>query len=420
MRFKRFLVTVVAMFLVIPGTASAQITLSASGQQQLGQLALQLVSILTALTQAQQQGTAYTSSPTFSIQAGVWSQQIGQIGQQLTTLIASEAKNSSVSILPTMGGTSTKCPSLTRTLSEGMQGSDVAELQLFLSRDNYGKFLGGVSGYFDSATTLSVQRYQAGYGIVSSGTPEATGFGIVGPGTRASIAAICARGTYVTSVPPITVPTTGPNGVPSSPPPPPPPSPPPQVIGFSTGQLSLVPSLTGQSGGSNSVGISVNMLPNMGCTAAGYTLSFGDGQEQNMTSAASCGNQIKIITHVYPAVGQYTATLKSGSFSTSLVISVQEANNSISLTASRDTSVSLGGIITATYNPGVTCAPGSYTVYFGDNVSQNISFSACTTQSQTLKHTFPQAGTYLISASDALGRTVTASMTAQAGTSTSQ
>jgi len=321
-----------------------------------------------------------------------------------------------------MGGSTSSCPDFTRNLSLGMQGGDVAQLQLFLAYDRYGKFLEGVNGYFDQATQDAVERYQSGYGIVSGGSPSTTGFGVVGPGTRASINASCARGSYVISVPPITVPATGNNGIVSptptpspvpSPTPTPTPAPtPPPAVSYSTGELTLVSNLTGNNG-PTSVGFKVNMLPNTACSAATYTLSFGDGQQQNLIPGGSCSNQIQIITHVYPQTGQYTATLTSGSFSTTLVVNVQGANNSISLSAARDASTARLGHITAKYDPGVTCAAGSYTLTFGDGTSQNLSFDAtsCIVKTKIIDHTFPQTVPYLISASDSSGHTVAVQFT---------
>lgn len=391
MRLKRFLAGLAVSIAFVPAFASAQIVLSPAGQQQLAQLTVQLVGILNQIAQAQAQGSAYTNSPQFQIQAAQMSQQIAQIGQQLSILISTSAQTNPT----TSGGNS--CPNLARTLKEGTQGSDVAALQLFLSQDHYVQFTGGVSGYFDPATTLALQRYQAAYGIVSYGSPGTTGYGVAGPATRASIAAVCARNTYVTTVPPIIVPITGSNG----------------QLGYSTGELKLIPSLAGQSGGPTSVTFSVNMLPNNICSSAAYVLSFGDGQQQNLTSNASCSNQIQTIAHVYPHTGQFNAVLSSGPFSVSLPVAVQVGNNSITLTASPNPNVSLGGTIVATYNPGSTCIPGSYTIAFGDNTTQNISFSSgCSTQTQTVNHVFPEARAYLITASDSQGHTVTASMSA--------
>lgn len=65
---------------------------------------------------------------------------------------------------------------LTRTLSRGMSGSDIAQLQEFLKQlpDIYPERL--VTGYFGSLTEAAVKKFQEKYGIES--------IGIVGPKTR--------------------------------------------------------------------------------------------------------------------------------------------------------------------------------------------------------------------------------------------
>jgi|GEM_PF-1906731 len=46
--------------------------------------------------------------------------------------------------------------------------------------------------------------------------------------------------------------------------------------------------------------------------------------------------------------------------------------------------------------PNSTCAPSHFTLSFGDGSEQPVSFSAsCTSQSQTIIHTYPQGGTYV-------------------------
>ena len=411
MRFKRFLVALATGLLFIPAASSA-LTLSPAGQLQLAQLASQLLYVFNQIAQAQAQGTAYTSSPAFQTQAVVWTSQLVQIQQQLSVLIAS-AVPSTPTTIPTQGGATASCPSLLRDLDEGAQGGDVASLQLFLARDAYARYTGGVSGYFDSATVQALQRYQVGYGIISYGAPSTTGYGRVGPGTRASIAAVCAHGSYVTSVPPITVPVT------QTPTYQPPITQPPVTVpttvqtSYSTGQLSVIQSSIGQSGGPTSATFSVNMLPNSTCTSAAFTLAFGDGQTQTISSNASCGNQVIQVPHVYANTGSYTATLSSGSFQTQATVTIQAANNSVTLSVATDSNVSYGSKVTASYNPGVTCVvPATYTISFGDGSSQSLTFnSGCSTQVQTINHTYSQSSQYLITASDNAGHTVTTTFT---------
>ena len=95
------------------------------------------------------------------------------------------------------------CPTLVRTLSLGSSGTDVANLQGFLAQNPLIYPEGTVTGYFGMFTQDAVQRWQSAYGVVSSGSPATTGYGIVGAHTRAAIAASCATETqyapYITS-----------------------------------------------------------------------------------------------------------------------------------------------------------------------------------------------------------------------------
>lgn len=77
------------------------------------------------------------------------------------------------------------CVDLSRTLSLNTKGSDVSKLQVFL-RDNAG-YTGQVTGHYGPLTQAAVQKWQRERGIVSSGTPSTTGYGQVGPKTRAAM-----------------------------------------------------------------------------------------------------------------------------------------------------------------------------------------------------------------------------------------
>ncbi len=111
-------------------------------------------------------------------------------------------------------GTYESCLSLERTLHAGIEGEDVARLQQFLMK---GGFLaeGNATGYFGSLTKAAVQKWQSQAGIVSSGDSLTTGFGVVGPKTRAAMIASCSvqaplEGETITqpqlNVPPIVTP----------------------------------------------------------------------------------------------------------------------------------------------------------------------------------------------------------------------
>ena len=63
------------------------------------------------------------------------------------------------------------------------------------------KFLGSqVTGFFGPLTEKAVQAWQVKYGVVTSGTPETTGYGAVGPGTRATFVKVCSSSS---TVPPV-------------------------------------------------------------------------------------------------------------------------------------------------------------------------------------------------------------------------
>ena len=73
-----------------------------------------------------------------------------------------------------------------RILALGSSGTDVRALQQFLiSRGHLASGL--TTGYFGTATQAAVQRFQISRGIVSGGTPETTGDGVVGPRTATAI-----------------------------------------------------------------------------------------------------------------------------------------------------------------------------------------------------------------------------------------
>ena len=83
--------------------------------------------------------------------------------------------------------TARACLQITRNLSVGSRGADVMRLQQYLISQ---KFLasGNNTGYFGNLTQAAVQGAQRREGVVSYGTPTTTGYGSVGPRTRAALA----------------------------------------------------------------------------------------------------------------------------------------------------------------------------------------------------------------------------------------
>lgn len=76
---------------------------------------------------------------------------------------------------------------LTQTLDLGDSNGDVTSLQTYLATNAAIYPSGLVTGFFGPLTQAGVQRFQTAQGIVTSGTPESTGFGRVGPTTLARI-----------------------------------------------------------------------------------------------------------------------------------------------------------------------------------------------------------------------------------------
>ena len=75
---------------------------------------------------------------------------------------------------------------LTKSLSFGDSGNDVNALQSYLKTVGDYEYP-EITGYFGTATEKAVQRFQANNQIVSSGDPETTGFGLVGPKTLSAL-----------------------------------------------------------------------------------------------------------------------------------------------------------------------------------------------------------------------------------------
>ncbi len=89
-----------------------------------------------------------------------------------------------------------QCGDFTFSMSLGSRdssvGNQVSELQKFLAQDKTLYPEAEVTGYFGPQTQKAVQRFQSRYGIVTSGTPQTTGYGSVGTLTRTYIERLCA------------------------------------------------------------------------------------------------------------------------------------------------------------------------------------------------------------------------------------
>lgn len=202
------------------------------------------------------------------------------------------------------GGGGGACPNLTRTLLYGSQGQDVLELQEYLVAER-ALDPSAVVGFFGGNTQTGVQTWQRANGVVSSGTPDSTGYGVVGPKTRVAIAAKCAASPPGGG--------TGTTGGTCATPPASPTCPAGQkleipkdangcalqgkcVSEFST---SFAPNPS-----SGSFPLSVTFTLSSGNPTATYTVDFGDGAAAAFPQGASA-----LQYHTYTTQGTFTATL---------------------------------------------------------------------------------------------------------------
>ncbi|MEK9177276.1 MAG: peptidoglycan-binding domain-containing protein, partial [Patescibacteria group bacterium] len=97
--------------------------------------------------------------------------------------------------VPSAGGACTYATGITRTLSAGSTdaetGGQVTLLQKFLALDISIYPEGLITGYFGAATTKAVGRFQAKSGVITADLASATGYGVVGPLTRAALSRGC-------------------------------------------------------------------------------------------------------------------------------------------------------------------------------------------------------------------------------------
>lgn len=84
-----------------------------------------------------------------------------------------------------LANTTIVLPSVVGPFAIGSTGAQVTILQQMLTLGNY--YTGTPSGVYDNATVLAVQAFQRANGIVSSGTPQTTGYGLAGPSTRLAL-----------------------------------------------------------------------------------------------------------------------------------------------------------------------------------------------------------------------------------------
>ena len=124
----------------------------------------------------------------------------GSSSQQSSTLSVSELQATIASLLAKVAdlqaqiarlGGSPSGTLITAALAPGSRGAQVTALQQFLIDHGY-LASGNATSFYGPLTTAAVQAFQRAHGIVSSGSPAKTGYGAVGPKTRAAINATAA------------------------------------------------------------------------------------------------------------------------------------------------------------------------------------------------------------------------------------
>jgi peptidoglycan hydrolase-like protein with peptidoglycan-binding domain len=95
---------------------------------------------------------------------------------------------------------------LTKSLYLGISNSETTILQTFLASDNTIYPEGLITGYFGNLTREAIKRFQCRHNIVCSGNETSTGYGRVGPSTRAKLNELMSDSTTTNVVSP--TPTT--------------------------------------------------------------------------------------------------------------------------------------------------------------------------------------------------------------------
>ncbi len=334
-------------------------------------------------------GSAGSSGSAASLQAQAQSL-LAEIAQ-LQAQLGASGSGSAVAV------GSSACPSFgERVLSFGSSGSDVSQLQQYLAQNSSIYPGGQVTGYFGVQTQAAVQRWQATYGVVSSGSPATTGWGVVGPRTAAAISQQCSSGGTTgggTVVQTVTTPTA-------------------------SGVIQVTPT-SGNAPLTVSVITTVNAMGS--CVGTSYVLNFGDGTVSTAipTQSGQCQPVMQTYTHTYSYGGTYTIVLAGGAHQTTALVTVSGNPSPAAAAASGIPSDSLAASITSGPSPlsvvftGTVSSLSSYgcsstcndTINFGDGGLGlvQIPTTSGSWQSYVINHTYSTVGTYTAQLSSASG-----------------
>jgi len=288
-------------------------------------------------------------------------------------------------VLPAFASAGSACPILSRSLSRGMNGTDVVSLQNYLIGE--GVLSAGLNtGYFGALTAGALVNWQSAHGI--------SAIGIAGPATRAAIAAHCGPSSSGTG------------------------------SGTSTKIVSLIPvPASGQA--PLLVALDASGLT-QGTT---YTVDFGDGTTASLTgNPPPCvyGNDCSStlvnagVSHTYASAGTYTATLQyqppcpPGLSCTQVLQVVASATVTVSSATGGTTSTTGAHQFSAAHQSGI--APLAFTfsatsltqstryfVDYGDGSADAVTLNAppcaagndCSNgYSFAMSHTYQKTGTY--------------------------
>ena len=120
---------------------------------------------------------------------------LNQLQAQIETAAQGQGQGSAAVTAPTVDDSWNTCLDYAMNLKQGYFDTSgnpgpIKSLQLYLIHT--GDFTHEATGYYGALTEAAVQSWQRRRGLVSSGTPDTTGYGILGPKTRAALkAATC-------------------------------------------------------------------------------------------------------------------------------------------------------------------------------------------------------------------------------------
>lgn|GEM_PF-2359151 len=254
----------------------------------------------------------------------------GSVGPKTAAMM----KLSCSSAPATTASSTISAPAITRTLSKGMSSTDVTALQQKLIALGY-LAAGNASGYFGALTEAAVQKFQAKQGIVSSGTPQTTGYGSAGTKTLAAIVSVGGESS---------------NFYPPSP-------------------ITSTPIVTTYSQSTTSAATSTQNL-NSNSNTNSNTSTQTQQQQTNQTNLAPTNTPSTISS----ATGD-TFAIAPASGATPLAVT-----------------------FTGTINASSSCAASAYTFSFGDGMAHQIDVLAntCAPQQFSFTHTFVKSGTFSI------------------------